>query len=458
MDYIKNSKLNDELKKWALQRNKTGKKLYKRKTNVDFFLTLLIYCQLIHPRENPRFKKKDLYFSIYHEYFEHWLGKSHYKKYQEIFEKAGILEINPKYKNSSDGDGFPMSFRLTKKFRKNTNQKDLVVIRQRPHAKNKQKCVREAARGHKKDSEKPLTPLESFLKNNFLDLQFDIEQFNNQKDSIKKAIFDNYEERMQKWARILCETWGISDNDCQLPYDSYIKHDPKTGRVYSAFIEQPKQLRPFFKLREENLAEIDVSACYAYLLNLFYSHPAFKSVTDKYSPEDIQLEKNRYSEPWKTQNVDFYVFLGSLMKSKKHTRTQIKEGFNQKFLNVKSTTDIGKEIQNVFRTQFPILLEILNHIKTTYVLDQFGVSDDHKKKSMKKLHGQVSIILTRFESSVMIDKIAQNAMHNAKFIVTIHDGILVQPCDIDYFQTLITNEFTQMVGLPPHLKVKLLES
>ena len=77
-------------------------------------------------------------------------NSTHYKRYQEIFEQAGILEINPKYKNGSDGDGFPMSFRLAKKFRNKTAEKPLVVIHRRPDTEEDQECVTEPANGVKK--------------------------------------------------------------------------------------------------------------------------------------------------------------------------------------------------------------------------------------------------------------------------------------------------------------------
>jgi hypothetical protein len=296
-----------------------------------------------------------------------------------------------------------------------------------------------------------------FLKQNFMDLRYNDKRYKSKTEDIKNSIFSSYGEPKQKWARLFCEVCAIEDNNNYLPEDSYITHDNHTKRVYSAFIKQSKQLRPFFELHGEQLAEIDVSACYAYLLNLFYSHPAFKSVTDRFSPEQIQKEQDHYSSPWRTQNVDFYEFLGSLMPSETYSRAQIKVGFNQKFVTVKHTNKLGDAIKNVFETNFPILLQILNHIKKTYILDKFGVAGECEQKSAEKLHAQVAIILMQLESTVMIDKVAQNAMDNHKFIVTIHDGILVEQNDVDYFQTLISEEFEKIVGLPPRLKVQLPE-
>ena len=223
IEYIKKAKLDPETKEWAFKKNTSRRKEYHLKSKFDFFLTILIYSQCIPRKEHPRYNKEDLYFGIHKKHLEKWLGSGDYPKYRDLFIKIGILDINPKYKNSLDGKGFTKSYRLTQKFRKKINNKELVIIRQRPDTKDVQKRVRKPARRLKKDPKKPLSPLGDFLKQNFLDLQFDMEQFNKQKDPVKNVIFSTYEKPLVKWASMFCQTNAIADNDNQLPYDSYIE-------------------------------------------------------------------------------------------------------------------------------------------------------------------------------------------------------------------------------------------
>ena len=65
IEYIEHSLIDNELKQWALKKNKSRQKDYKKRLKFDFFLTILIHCSLRHPRTHPVFDKQHLYFNIH---------------------------------------------------------------------------------------------------------------------------------------------------------------------------------------------------------------------------------------------------------------------------------------------------------------------------------------------------------------------------------------------------------
>ena len=198
--------------------------------------------------------------------------------------------------------------------------------------------------------------------------------------------------------------------------------DPKTGRVFNNLTSLPRLLRPYLRLDNKPLVEIDVGNCQPFLLLGLY--------------DGDEPEKEQYKSI--VERGKFYEDL-------------------QKGLDAPFNTMARKQFkQEVFRHIF------FGRIKTkpNVVYDEFARKYpvlSHKMEDLKRPdHRQCALYLQREEANIVISGvIGKIARMPAPFpALTIHDSILTTGEYITRAMDLFKGEFCSNFGFAPPLDIK----
>ena len=255
-------------------------------------------------------------------------------------------------------------------------------------------------------------------------------------------------DRISQWA---------SANDPRFPNHVVLfKPSDVTGRVYTNITQLKREARRYLLYRNAPLKNIDANAAHPFLLLKFYEHFALGQVRER------RAEAKKYFSLWQLKdaegNRDFYANFKSLT-GMQATRSEMKASFLEDFVNIKKSRKLGKDLAKAYQTHFPLLVQQMDRIKS----EQFFPSDDPfwtaKRANGKHAtnHGQMAVLLQRWESQVVIEQAAREIHVTERFWITsVHDALLCQSRYADKAKSAIVKAFKEFVGYKPNVKIESL--
>jgi hypothetical protein len=206
----------------------------------------------------------------------------------------------------------------------------------------------------------------------------------------------------------------------EIDFKDFYVHRDEDGRLYTNFTSLPKIMRPFISLDGVRivLREVDVSACMAFILGILLQR-------DWFSSKDTDLFIKMSQEP------DFYAKMASYIG---YESTDLKTEFLT-MLNAKNGHRTVLPIYNKFIEKFPNVADFIN--------------ETNEENQANLYHACIKI-----ESKVMVDMAYGRLMSYSRKAFGIHDGILVEPQDVDLASRLIRKGFREEFGSEPVIKVK----
>lgn len=224
--------------------------------------------------------------------------------------------------------------------------------------------------------------------------------------------------------------------------DSHFTVSSLSGRFYSTVTNLKRELRPFLRYDGQTLVEVDIANSQPFFLNFllieYYSNN--NSIINSMSNiNNISYDTRNNLPDDSRKYIDLTskgVFYEYLMETFSYygDRDKFKKMlFARVYYN--DTMKGGREEWFLFQELFPSVAEVITH---------------HKKENYKNL----SIMLQRAESDMMIYKIVPKLIENKIFALTIHDSYLVYLKESETVKKIILEEFNNDYGLSPKVRIK----
>ncbi|NMB82015.1 MAG: hypothetical protein GYA14_09370 [Ignavibacteria bacterium] len=377
-----------------------------------YYIIRLIYYGRIFDKRNI----KHSFISLNGQFLHKVLG-GNYIKYLRWLIDSGIIESDKHYEPNKKSIGY----RLTEKYRNEKFRKVEITNKRLIEKIEKLKVQHEQS-----ISNPTLIYLIKCLKS----IKLDFDGANNWLVQNISEI-NNYEYSN-----------ATSSIDLLYSNDSHFTVSSLTGRFYSTVTNLKKELRPFLKYNGQSLVEVDIANSQPFFLNFllidYYSNnnSLIKSYSDiKYISYDT---KNNLPDDSKkyidlTSKGVFYEYLMEAFNYSGDRDKFKKMLFARVYYN--DTLKGGREEWFLFQDLFPSVAEVITH---------------HKKENYKNL----AIMLQIAESDMMIYKIVPKLIEKIIYALTIHDSYLVIENDSAEVKKIILNEFKNLYGLIPFVRIK----
>ena len=108
-----------------------------------------------------------------------------------------------------------------------------------------------------------------------------------------------------------------------------------------------------------------------------------------------------------------------------------------------------KEEIKMFRKAFPSIYGMFNEFQKISLMQKVLV----RNNNTEAIHKNVSLILQRVESKIMIDYIGRALSENNIFFTTIHDAIITTPDNVEEVKRILTKKFQELEIPIPQIKV-----
>lgn len=210
--------------------------------------------------------------------------------------------------------------------------------------------------------------------------------------------------------------------------DIFFKVDGKGNRAHTNLTNLASDLRQFIRYSGKKLGQVDLRNSQPFLLNL-----VIKNKINKKNVEQME-EYNRYKKL--TENGEFYEYLMSefgIASSDEKDRKEFKLLFFGRVFFDRNRKVLKKEEQ-LFAELFPTIFSIIRKIK----------EDDYT---------QLAISLQKAESKIIITECVRKIRQERPdiFVSTIHDSIVGEYENLDYFRDVIEEVFLKY-NLAPTVK------
>jgi hypothetical protein len=216
--------------------------------------------------------------------------------------------------------------------------------------------------------------------------------------------------------------------------------DNTSGRCHNNITNLSTQLRPFLRLENKRLVEIDIANSQPFLFNIlihsYFSSPSFSLTgtttilpyVTKSELNDLELYKEL------TSKGTFYeYFMDNLQINE--DRSEFKVRFFQKvFYSRENERRVTKERRH-FRKLFPTVAKIVSHYK-------------------KYSYNFLAIALQKAEADLIIGKIIPRLAERNIFALTIHDSILTLLENAETVRTIMLDIFQRDLGFTPTIRIK----
>lgn len=166
------------------------------------------------------------------------------------------------------------------------------------------------------------------------------------------------------------------------------------GRFYSSITNLPSDCIEFLELYSKEIVELDVSNCQPLLLASII--------------KNLEYKKD-------AENGVFY----DKMAAKIGKKREVLKNFSYKYLFFSNKILKSGIIYKAINECYPLLIEQINNIKK---------------------QNKLSLVLQKMESSIFIEQIGKLPYPK----ITIHDSVLVQIEDYNFFKKMIENEFQKL--------------
>ena len=446
----------ERLYNWALK-EKDG--VYINFNKMYFFVTLLNYYQT---SSYPKKTEHD-YFLITAKFLKGRFKTKNYKDPIKVLKILGIVKTREIYSSGAPNK------KKQKTFSPNKNQKPFPkgYRLERPYldfeliTAHEGRCLRKKAEAQPetplspkstpsrktqesktskkaKKSPLPISPETEYLKDCLAKLSFDSQAFTITVDEIDFA--DRKEKRS---AKLMADELAANSDNC-FPSPS-ISKSKWTGRITSSLTSQKRELRPYMQKDGSPLVSIDMHACQPFMLMGFYDQIEGQK-------SDVQLERHKWA---KIFDGDFYDNIGKLISSDSTDREIWKPAVLYDFLFRRKPRGNGKKVAELLAKSFPLLSDRINFVKSNQILaDEYFLAKSERQPKEKNYHRQMASFLQALEAGVFIDNVCKEAFEQKKYVLSVHDELMAEECDVDFFKDRLISATRKKTGYSPILKIK----
>jgi hypothetical protein len=241
--------------------------------------------------------------------------------------------------------------------------------------------------------------------------------------------------------------------------DIFYSVDNTSGRFHSNVTNLSKHLRPYLKIKNESLVNIDVKNSQPYLSTILLTNPGKVSWMTENPAFAMLLQTLKVSL---NEDVKHYISLvisgrlyeflmdefekKGLILTRPETKRQV-----LRILFARNRTpkdENNKKARQIFKNNFPTVHRIFSKIR--------GSAKGDKFTSFKRF----SILLQRIESYLMLDVILKRIYKElpGTIAITIHDsimtGILTLTNNVEAVRKIIIDEMQNFVGFEPKIKIE----
>lgn len=270
-------------------------------------------------------------------------------------------------------------------------------------------------------------------------------------ESYKEYLMENYSIDTDQFNSILASAIRIINNDI------FYSIDNTSGRFHSNLTNISKGLRPYLRIKDEPLINIDIKNSQPYLSTIILTDPGKVSYLTKNPAFALLLQSLKVSL---NQDVKKYISLvisGQLYEYLMQefakegltlTRDETKRQ-DLRILFARNRTpkdEINRNCRQIFKDRFPTVHRIFSKVR--------GSEQGDKFQNFKRF----AILLQRIESYLVLDVILKRIYRElpGTIAVTIHDSIMtgILTNNVEAVRKIMIDELTFFVGFPPKIKIE----
>jgi hypothetical protein len=273
-------------------------------------------------------------------------------------------------------------------------------------------------------------------------------------ESYKDFLESNYTSETDQYNSILASAMRIIN---KIPLS---KIDNTSGRFHSNITNMAKGLRPYLRINNEPLVNIDVKNSQPYLSTIILTYPSKVAWLTKNPVFALLLQNLNVSV--NKDDVKKYILLvisGQLYEYLMQEFT--KEGLTLtrsetkiqvlRILFARNRTpkdEINKKCRQIFKDSFPTVHRIFSKVRGSEKGDKF--------QNFKRF----AILLQRIESYLMLDVILKRIYKElpGTIAVTIHDSIMtgILTNNLEAVKKIMIDEFTFFIGFAPKINIEMI--
>ena len=239
--------------------------------------------------------------------------------------------------------------------------------------------------------------------------------------------------------------------------DIFYSVDNTSKRFHSNVTNISKVLRPFLRINDEPLVNIDVKNCQPYLSTIILTNPSKVSWLTENPVFALLLQSLKVSHNKDVKNYIYLVANGQLYEymmtafadegltlNRDETKEQI---LRILFARNRPPKDpVNRIARDIFKREFPTVHRIFSKVR--------GSMKGNKFENFKRF----SILLQRIESYLMLDIVLKRIYRElpGTIAVTIHDSIMtgILTNNIEAVRKIIHEELTFFVGIEPKIEIE----
>lgn len=264
-------------------------------------------------------------------------------------------------------------------------------------------------------------------------------------------IESSYTMDTEQYNSIQASATRIINNDISYSVDS------TSGRFHSNITNMPKGLRPYLRVKDEPLVNLDIKNSQPYLSTILLTNPSKVSWMTKSPAFTMMLETLKVSLSEDVKKYISLVISGQLYEflmdeffkeglqiTRDETKSQV---LRILFARNRMPKDpINRQARQIFIKIFPKVHRIFSKVR--------GSSKGNKFENFKRF----AILLQTIESYLMLDVILKRIYreHPGTIAITIHDSIMtgILTNNVEEVTKIMNEELTRFVGFEPKVVIE----
>jgi hypothetical protein len=273
-------------------------------------------------------------------------------------------------------------------------------------------------------------------------------------ESFKDFLESNYTSETDQYNSILASAMRIIN---KIPL---AKIDNTSGRFHSNITNMAKGLRPYLRINNEPLANIDVKNSQPYLSTIILTYPSKVAWLTKNPAFALLLQTLKVSV--NKEDVKKYISLVISGQLYEYLMQEFsKEGMNLTRSETKIQVlrilfarnrmpkdEVNRKARQIFKDGFPTVHRIFSKVRGSEKGDKF--------QNFKRF----AILLQRIESYLMLDVILKRIYKElpGTIAVTVHDSIMtgILTNNLDAVKKIMIDEFTFFIGFAPKIQIEMI--
>jgi hypothetical protein len=272
-------------------------------------------------------------------------------------------------------------------------------------------------------------------------------------ESFKDFLESNYTSETDQYNSVLASAMRIIN---KIPL---AKIDNTSGRFHSNITNMAKGLRPYLRINNEPLANIDIKNSQPYLSTIILTYPSKVAWLTKNTAFALLLQNLKYKD---TEDVKKYINLVAsgqlyeylmqefakegLILTRSETKIQVLRILFAR--NRMPKDEINRKTRQIFKDRLPTVHRIFSKVRGSEKGDKFT--------NFKRF----AILLQRIESYLMLDVILKRIYKElpGTIAVTIHDSIMtgILTNNLEAVRKIMIDELTLFVGFPPKINIEMI--